>query len=87
MPLVETAKNRLWPNVWKGVGLLLLALVLFSAVLGKHWQSQGDRLRLLGPSEWGFGVGTIDCLHGGGSIYRYGFLERTPQSTLTSCAK
>ncbi len=85
MPLYEASKNRLWPNVWKGIGLLLIVLVLFSVILGKHWQSKGDRLRLLGPSEWSFGTGTMDCLHGGGPFYCYGIIERTPRSTLNAC--
>ena len=87
MPLVETSKNRLWPNVWKTVGFLLLALVLLCVVTGKRWQAQGDELHLLSPSDWSFGTGDMDCIHGGGSFYTYGFVMRIPQSTLTSCTK
>ncbi len=85
MPLYEESKNRVWPNVWKGIGLLLLVLVFTSIVISKRWQSQGDELRLLPPSQWGFGGINWDCMHGGGPVYFYGFIERIPRSTLNAC--
>ncbi len=93
MPLYKTSKNRLWPNVWKGIGLLLIVLVFVSAGIGKHWQSQGDRLRLLPPSEWGFGVICVDGVNlrthqgCGGCLYRYGLVEREPKSVIDSCGE
>lgn len=85
MPLYNGPKNRLWPNVWKGIGFLLVALVVVPVALGKPWQSQGDRLRRLPPSEWSFATGDMDCVGGGGPFYTYGFVERVPQSTLNAC--
>ena len=86
MPLYEASKNRLWLNVWKSIGLLLLVLVLASVIIGKHWQSQGDELHLLSPSEWSFGTGDMDCMRGGGGpFYTYGFVMRIPRSTLNAC--
>ena len=87
MPLYEVPKKRLWPNVWKGIGLLLIVLLLASVVTGKHWQTQGDELNLLPPSQWGFGGINLDCVHGSGPVYFYGFIARTPQSTLNACRR